>query len=402
MLTKIKHSILRSPRCRLIFCLTLVCSLGFCSPDGEAAFDETIEPSQIRTVAISDPNDALTFVRIELNGKRRVIAVFQYKDGIVEGIDISASLNREVDDPIRLFLAEGYDMLNKVIVGAREASNSKIKVASDNLIIPVDLKDHHIATGTNFREHADETTVEQGPFLFPKLVKPTGPYDPVHTGEALLDYEVELAWVPLEPIEKGSTPEYMGLILCNDFTDRKTLLRNIEVGNIESGKGFTTGKSLPGYLPVGNLFVIPRNFRTFSAKIELQLYVNYALRQRSMVNGMIWDIDQIIAEIWARRGANWQHQDQMVSLLEEADFISDRVLIMSGTPQGTVFRGVGTEPRILGFFAWLLGGWDDTIATHAIEAYINDARSTKIYLQPGDEVLIYVDFMGILLNNVIR
>ena len=390
---------LRSPRCRLIFCLILVCPLGFCSPAGEAAFNETIEPTTIRTVPISDPDQALTFVRIQRYGKRKVIAVRQYKDSIIEGIDLSTLLNREVDDPIELFLAKGYDTLRKVIAGA--ASNSQIKIPTDQLIIPVDLKDHHIATGTNFREHADETTVEHGPFLFPKLVKPTGPYDPVHAGEALLDYEVELAWVPLEPIVKGSPPNYMGLILCNDFTDRKTLLRHIDVENIKSGKGFTTGKSFPGYLPVGNLFVIPRDFRAFVAKIELQLYVNYALRQRSMVNNMIWNIDQIIAEIWARRGATWQHQDQTVSLFEEAGSISDRVLIMSGTPQGTVFRGVGAEPKISGFFAWLLGGWDDSIATHVIEDYIDDARATEIYLQPEDQVSIYADYMGVIHNNVI-
>jgi len=400
ILTKIKDSILRSPRCRLIFCLILACPSVSCSPVGEANFDETIEPNKIRTVAISDPDQALTFVRIERYGKKRVIAVRQYRDGIVEGIDLSALLNREVDDPIQLFLAEGYDTLSKVIAGA--ASNCQIKVPLDKLILPVDLKDHHIATGMNFRKHADETTVEQGPFLFPKLVKPTGPYSPVNAGAALLDYEVEIAWVPLRPIMKGSTPKYMGLILCNDFTDRETLLRHIEVGNIESGKGFTTGKSFSNYLPVGNLFVIPRDFRAFVAKIELRLYVNYALRQRSMVNEMIWNIDQIIAEIWARRGAIWQHQDQMVSLFEEAEFISDRVLIMSGTPQGTVFRGVGAGPRISGFFTWLLGGWRDSIATHAIEVYIDNAQAAEIYLQPGDQILIYVDFMGMLHNNVIR
>ena len=398
-LTKIKHFISRSRRCGLIFCLMLVCPLGFGSPDAEAASGETIEPNKIQTVAIADPNQALTFVRIESNGRRRVLAVQQYQEGFVEGIDLSTLLNREVDDPIQLFLAEGYETLSKVIAGAK--SNSHIKVPSDQLIIPVDLKDHHIATGTNFRRHAKETTVEHGPFLFPKLVNPTGPYDAVHAGDALLDYEVELAWVPLEPIVKGSTPNYMGLILCNDFTDRQTLLRHIDVENITSGKGFTTGKSFPGYLPVGNLFVIPRDFRTFAAKIGLQLYVNYALRQRSMVNNMIWNVDQIIAEIWARRGATWQHRDQTVSLLGGAEFISDRVLIMSGTPHGTVFRGVGTEPKISGFFDWLLGGWDDSIATHVIEAYIDDARSDQIYLQPGDQVLIYVDYMGVIQTKVI-
>ena len=383
-----------------ILYLILVVLWPICPQIAKSTFAQTILPRQIRTVAIAEPNQALTFARIKTRGKNQVIAVRQYIDGIVRGIDLSALLDRDVDDPIRLFRAYGYDQLHTAIANA--ASETKIGVSVDKLIIPVDLKHHHIAAGTNFPAHADETTVERGPFLFPKLVQPTGPYAPVPVGDALLDYEVELAYVPLAPINEGKAPKYMGLILCNDYTDRAALLRHIDVENVESGKGFATGKSFPGFLPVGNLFVIPRDFRSFAKEIELQLYVNYALRQKSKIQVMIWDLDKMLTEIWGRRDTTWQYQNKKISLFAQDGLIRARTLLMSGTPSGTVFQGVDLGAKIDGILDWLMGDKDVSIPAYVIEAYIEDARSEAIYLQPGDQVLIYVDFMGVVQNQIIH
>ena len=372
--------------------------LGACSFAWEPAFDEAVEPSELGSVAISDPGDALTFARIGPDGARRVIAVTRYQAGSVEGVDLSASLGRQVSDPIRIFLEEGYDALRGIVL--RAAPGARVSIPASELVIPLDLRDHHISAGTNFPEHAGETSVEHGPFMFPKVVSPTGPYGPVPTGTGLLDYEVEVAWVTLESLTDHTPPEYMGHVVCNDYTDRETLLRGVDVGDVESGKGFTTGKSFPGYLPVGNLLVIPRDFRAFAANLELRLYVNYRLRQRSMAREMIWDIDDLLVQTWARRSLTWKHRDERVSLLGEMKFIPDRTLIMSGTPHGTVFRGITTIQKMSGFLAWLLGGWAYSIPTHAISAYIDDARSAGVYLEPGDQVAIHVDYLGVIRNAV--
>jgi 2-keto-4-pentenoate hydratase/2-oxohepta-3-ene-1,7-dioic acid hydratase in catechol pathway len=315
-------------------------------------------------------------------------------------VDLSVSLGRQIADPIRVFLEEGYDALRSVVL--RAAPGARVSVAASDLVIPLDLRDQHIAAGTNFPEHAGETSVERGPFLFPKIVSPTGPYSPVPAGAALLDYEVEVAWVPLEALADAAAPEYMGLVVCNDYTDREALLRSVDVGDVESGRGFTTGKSSPGYLPVGNLFVVPRDFRAFAEKLELRLYVDYRLRQRSMAREMIWDIDELLAQTWARRSLSWEHRAQEASLLGGSELIPDRILIMSGTPHGTVFRGVATRQKISGFLAWILGGWGSSIPTHAISAYIDDARAAGAYLQPGDQVAIHVDYLGVIRNEVTR
>ena len=132
----------------------------------------------------------------------------------------------------------------------------------------------------------------------------------------------------------------------------------------------------------------------------LRLYVNNALRQRAAADETIWDFSRTVAEIWKRRSTTWDHNGQQVSLLGDSEVIRDRVLIMSGTPHGVVFRGIPTAQRLSGFFAWLLGGWGKSIPDHVIEAYIRDAKSARLYLQRGDRVVIHVDRLGVIDNGI--
>jgi hypothetical protein len=64
------------------------------------------------------------------------------------------------------------------------------------------------------------------------LADPTGPYSTVRAGDALLDYEAGLGWVTLEPLAPQARPEFVGIVLCSDYTDRETLLRGIHVGHL--------------------------------------------------------------------------------------------------------------------------------------------------------------------------
>jgi 2-keto-4-pentenoate hydratase/2-oxohepta-3-ene-1,7-dioic acid hydratase in catechol pathway len=223
----------------------------------------------------------------------------------------------------------------------------------------------------------------------------------VSAGDALLDYEVELAWVTLGPLAQGESPTRMGLVLCNDYTDRATLLRHVDAWDPTSGKGFTTGKSFPGYLPVGTLFVVPRNVREFAAALELRLWVNGELRQHAPVAAQVWDLDDTLAETWARRAVTWEHRGARVSLLPAAGAIPARTLLMSGTPGGTVFAGVDMRARASGVLAWLGGGWQTALTTHVVEAYIDSARAAARYLRPGDRVAIHVERLGVIENEIV-
>jgi 2-keto-4-pentenoate hydratase/2-oxohepta-3-ene-1,7-dioic acid hydratase in catechol pathway len=351
------------------------------------------------TVDIAPPEAALTFARIAPSGTPRVIAVASYQAGRVAGVDLSALLGRDVGDPIAVLDAVGYDALRDRIVAAID--DARVAVSARDLVLPIDLGNHHIAAGTNYPEHADEAEVEDGPFLFAKLVEPTAPFAPVPAGDALLDYEVELAWVTLAPLAARETPTRMGLVLCNDYTDRATLLRHVDAWDPTSGKGFATGKSFPGYLPVGTLFVVPRDVREFAAALELHLWVNGELRQRAPVAAQVWDLDEMLAATWARRAVTWEHRGTRVSLLAAGDTIPARTLLMSGTPGGTVFAGVDMRARASGVLAWLGGGWQTALTTHVVEAYIGNARAAARYLQPGDRVTIHVERLGVIENEIV-
>jgi len=380
--------------------IALTAMLSGCTGDDwKPAFDEVASPDRFENVAIADADDALTFARVDDDGRSRLIAVTAYRDGIVRGIDLSIALGRPLGDPLQAYEALGYDGLRAALAAAPDAARAEIPAG--RLTMPLDLGAHHIAAGTNFPEHAGEAGVEDGPFLFAKLVSPTGPYARVAAGEALLDYEVEVAWVTLAPLAPGKAPAAMGLILGNDFTDRATLLRHIDPWNVASGDGFTTGKSFPGYLPVGNLFVIPRDHRRFGAALELRLYVNGTLRQRAGAQEMIWDIDELVSQTWAAAERRWAHRDTQVSLLGDAAVIPPRTLLLSGTPHGTIFAGVHTRHYVGGLTAWLLGGWDQPLSSRVISAYIDDARRAGAFLRPGDRVEIHVDRLGVLRNAII-
>ena len=378
--------------------LLLATLLAACSSSWEPAFDETAPADLFDRVAIADPDQALTFARVAGGGKSKVIAVTEYRDGTVQGVDLAVALGRAASDPITVFDEVGYDRLRDVIRDA--PASARMAVPAAHLALPVDLGDHHIAAATNFPEHAGDAGVEDGPFLFAKMVRPTGPYDEVSAGTGLLDYEVEVAWVTLAPLGKGDIPAVVGLVLCNDFTDRETLLRHVDPWHVESGDGFTTGKSFPGFLPVGNLFVVPRDHRRFVADLELRLYVDGALRQRSVAHEMIWDLDEVLAQTWARQAQRWAHRGQQVSLLGGGDVIPARTLILAGTPHGTVFDGLRAKHYADGLARWVLGGWREPPPNHVIGAYIADARSARAYLEPGNRVEIHVNRMGVLRNPV--
>jgi 2-keto-4-pentenoate hydratase/2-oxohepta-3-ene-1,7-dioic acid hydratase in catechol pathway len=89
----------------------------------------------------------------------------------------------------------------------------------------------HLATGTNFREHAKEAGIDTV-FNFPKF----GPATPARSTVklrpgALLDYEVEICARFDRDIRSLADFDAArkGFFLCGDFTDRARLLRLIDL-----------------------------------------------------------------------------------------------------------------------------------------------------------------------------
>lgn len=347
-------------------------------------------PASAPSVKIAPTGEALSFARLG----RQTIAVSSYADGRVTGLPVG----EPGEDAISLVNRLGYDGVSALIA----AGGTPVSAPVGDLAVPVDLSDRHVAAGTNYREHAEEATVEGGPFLFAKYVAPTPARASVTAGDALLDYEVELCLVTMEPAGTDQ-PAKGGLMLCNDVTDRATLLRNIDPDHPESGKGFTRGKSAPGYLPVGDLFVVPRDLDRYVKGLTLQLSVNGQERQRTPADMWIWDFDRILVESEARRDQVWAHGDGTARLPFDAEGrVPGRTLIMAGTPGGTVFAGIDARSIGRGLAGWLAGGWDRPFKAWVIESHIDLARRQKRYLQPGDRMTIRVDGLGSLDNLVVE
>jgi 2,4-didehydro-3-deoxy-L-rhamnonate hydrolase len=350
-----------------------------------------VQAGAFGTVEIAPVEEALTFARDKAG--TRLILVSSYEGGQVTGIDLTAAFG--VSDPIALYNAQGYDAIASV-------SGREVTLPVSELGLPVTLTASHIAAGTNFPEHAEESTVEDGPFLFAKEVEPT-PFDaPIPAGDALLDYEVELCFVALEAFDISAAPQQAGLILCNDVTDRAKLMRNIDASDVTSGKGFTTGKSAPGFLPVGNLFVVPRDVRAFAAAVELRLWRGEELKQSARQTEAIWDFDELVRQSAARQEVRWDFEGRDVGLPIEDGIVPARTAILAGTPDGTVFQGVDKSSMALGAWDWIAGGWDRSLVSHVVERQIAKERDARRYLQPGEHVVISVARMGELDNLVVE
>jgi 2,4-diketo-3-deoxy-L-fuconate hydrolase len=347
-------------------------------------------------IEIAALDEALSLARIDRGVGPEVFAVLRHDGETLNAVPLTATDGRPVGDPIALFSALGYDGVRALI----EAGTPQ-RLDAVALVQPLDLTDHHIAAGTNFAAHADEAQVDGGPFMFAKLVAPTGPRASVSASDRLLDYEVELCWVALNDLRPGERASHWGLLLCNDYTDRATLLRQLDPDDVGSGQGFATGKSFDGALPVGELLVIPRDARAFAQSLRLQLYVDGSLRQDAPYSLAIWEIDTILDQAWARRDTRWAHAGRQVGLFAQDGVLPARTLILSGTPDGTAFKGISTLQKLRGAWRWVIGGLDGELKDAVIETYITDAKAGAGFLQPGQNVMIRSDFLGSVENRIV-
>jgi len=350
---------------------------------------------RVEGIAVAPRAEALTFARFERDGQMHLLLVSSYGPDTVRGVDLTEATSERFDDPVTVFRVLGYEG-----VLLRALGGIDISVRREYLTLPVDLTGSHIAVGTNFPEHAQESEVTDGPFLFPKEVIPTAYNAPVSAGDALLDYEVELCFVTLDDLDLDVAPAHIGLTLCNDVTDRAKLLRSADPRNVTSGKGFTTAKSGTGYFPLGSLFVIPRDYRKFVSKLELKLWRNGAVMQQAMQSEAIWDFDALLRETKARKGLAWDHQHRAVPLPLAGNVIPARTGLLAGTPDGTIFQGIAKSAIARGLLDWLTGGWGKPVTHWIVERQIARERRLQRYLRPCEVVTIRVEEMGELRNPI--
>lgn len=332
-------------------------------------FDEPLDHGTLGRLAIAAPSQALTFARFREAGELRVMLVTHYENGTVSGIHLNRHFALYETDTIQLFNTLGYE----AIAQASTSMADQITVGVAQLELPFDAPARNIGIGANYREHARESGIEEQPFVFPKIAQPTiFSSDIEQSGSLLLDYEAELGLVALYDISSpGAAQPYMGLVLCNELTDRWTLVKHIDRNQPMGTTGFAEGKSREGFASIGGLLVIPRDLETFYKQIELRLYVNGHLRQREVAGNMVWGPRKVLTEIFRRVDWRFQYYDTTVPLLESGQHIRAGSIIFSGTPAGVIFKPTNI------WNPWL-------------------------YLQPGDEVVIRSDYLGIIHNRVVE
>lgn len=329
-------------------------------------FDETLDHASLARVIIAPADEALTFARIRgEDGGLRVLLVKAWERGHVTGVDLTLRLRRPDADPIRMYRSLGHAALAKA-----GQTDELVRVPASMLEVPFDAHERNLGVGLNYDDHASEAGLDDPPFLFPKYAQPTPALADIARERARrLDYEAELGIVLIDDLTSLDAPlPRIALVLANDVTDRWTLVRNYRRGAPIGTTGFADGKSGKGFAPIGPLLVVPRQPEVFYRRIELRLYLNGALRQRASADLMRWDPHEILREIVLRAGHEYQYGGRSEPLLPMMP-VPRRTIVFSGTPAGVIFRPLNV------WNPWL-------------------------YLEPGDEIVIRGDYLGMIRNRI--
>jgi 2-keto-4-pentenoate hydratase/2-oxohepta-3-ene-1,7-dioic acid hydratase in catechol pathway len=213
-------------------------------------------------------------------------------------------------------------------------------------MLPIERPGKIVCVGLNYRDHAEEQGVAlpKEPLLFAKFPNTLiGPGDPIVIPSVVrqCDYEAELGVVigtRVKNVSKGDALEAVrGYICANDVTAR----------DLQFGDGqWTRGKSVDTFCPVGPL--VPAEEIPDPHNLRIRTIVSGEVLQDSTTANLIFGIDEIISH--ASRTMTFEPGD----------------LILTGTPAGV---GVFRDPQRL--------------------------------LEPGDEVTIEIEGVGVLTNPVV-
>jgi len=373
-----------------IACLALASCLVLASPDGRSALAGAPASPDLNGVKLAPIDQAHTFAQLRASANERdpstLLVLSLARDGI-HAIDLSALSG--------LHGADAFDVINRFDNAALDALARQPQRARryplEQLLGVGPRGLAHVAAGTNYPAHGEETGVE-GAFLFPKLSPATGPRMTVASGPGvLLDYEVEVcarfdrelrSMADFEAARKG-------LFLCGDFSDRATLVRNIDLRNITSGDGFADAKSGADRFPTGPFLVVPRDWKAFLAEITIATHVDGQPRQQARAADMIKDLPTIVRETLNQAGTrSWSYAGGRIPMVARAAIGTDSA-VLTGTGDGVVFREPGPE-----VMKEVMTAKDRTAQLAAIERYLAGEAAKRIYLQPGNRVRHSSNYLG--------
>ena len=370
------------------------------SPDplgNPATFEEAELELSVRPL-----DEAITLAQVERSdGEIATLLVLDFDATAVTAIDLQALGANSTASPFEALASIDLANLADEVVG----TDARETVAIADLLPAAGTGDRHIATGTNFPEHAEEASSDQV-FNFPKFgmatpARTTVTADP----EMLLDYEIEMCMIFDRPIRsvEDFDQAVKGFFLCGDFTDRATLVRLVDPDNLDSGHGFSDAKSGPDFYPSGPFLVIPRDWRSFIAEERMTTAVNNEPRQDARGAEMTLDFRELAAQALTDMDRpRFLYQDSY-HRLSPVPYIASGMTLMSGTSEGVIFTGP-TRGDIIEGAAWhLFSGRifsGETAISSVIEVFLANEMESGQFLQEGDVVHYRSRSMGDIIIEV--
>lgn len=252
--------------------------------------------------------------------------------------------------------------------------------------------DRHIATGTNFIEHASETNSSQV-FNFPKFGQATPARTTVASiTDGLLDYEVEFCVRfdrDIHTVEDFDAAQ-KGFFLCADFTDRVTLVRLIDPNNYNSGSGFSDAKSGPDFFPTGPFVVIPNDWQSFIANERMTTSVNGKPRQDARGREMMLNFRQLVERVLdnSNHPTEFLYKNSTTPLLLN-NVIPKGAALMSGTSEGVIFTPPTVCDKLAGVGSAFVHGQitgRNTVVAAVKEHFLQKQIKLGHFLQAGDHI----------------
>lgn len=355
-------------------------------------------------------SEGFTFARVAAaEGKTRPLLVTGLSEAGVSAIDLSELGADPTADLFAAMRGMGARRLTALFHQAQGADGADLTqtYAWGRLLSVAGSGDRHVASGTNFIEHAEETE-SQSVFNFPKFGQPTPPVTTVARKEdMLLDYEVEICMMfdrDIAVIDDFDEAQ-KGVFLCGDFSDRAVLSRMIDVDNFDSGSGFSDAKSGPDFFPTGGLLVIPGDWESFVDKERIATFRNGQLRQDARGGEMILDFRQLTERVLAdATSTRFVYQGGTHTLIEDRKIARDQVL-MSGTPEGVIFMPPTWRQMTRGIMRYLSSGGflTETSGYEAVVgSFIRDELNSRRFLQPDEQITHASASMGTVVVTVVR
>ena len=352
------------------------------------AFNQATFEDQPLDMQIAPLAEAVTLAQVRrANGTIATLVVLALEGDRISAVNLANLDADESDDPFTVLASVDPQRLTPSSLATEPIEQFAIA----DLLPAAPSGDRHIATGTNFPEHAEEAGSGKV-FQFPKFGRASGARMTVAARpETLLDYEVELCMrfdrmvASVEDFDAAAK----GVFLCGDFTDRAKLIRLLKTNDLDAGIGFSDGKSREDFYPSGALLVVPRDWQAFVAEERMTTAVNGQPRQDARGGEMTLDFrgltEKALGDMERER---FQYQGEMYRLAPQPAITPDMTL-MSGTSEGVIFTSPSRADLIEAGLAWVFGGgWlrGESFVDTAIETFVENKTEAGIFLQPGDVV----------------